>query len=133
MATVRDVSLSIFNEPNGQVRVQVSWNIDGGGHDLEQNATYRELVELIGVDRPLGEATTPDQAIYTLEDGLVSFGATNLAHQERSTEKLIEAGILNEDTHPFMPRNDEIQARVQLMAASQSAVIVREEISPVTG
>jgi hypothetical protein len=127
MAAVQDVSLSIFNQPDSKVLVQLSWKLVGGGDDISQHATYRELVELIGVDKELGEATTPDQAIHTLADGLVTFDGTHVNYQ-RGGDFWLDAGILDEDTHPFLPRADEIRARVQLIAASQSNVVVREEI-----
>jgi hypothetical protein len=126
MATVGPVSLSIFNQPDGQVHVQMSWEIAGSGDDVAEHATYRELVELIGVDKELGEDKA-DEVIYTVSDGLVTFDGTH-ARYSQGTDQWIDAGILNEDTHPFLPRNDEIRARVQLMAASQSNIVTRNEI-----
>ena len=131
MATVGPVRLSIFNQPNGQVDVQVSWEIAGSGDDLSEEATYRELVELIGVDKELGEDKA-DEVIYTLGDGIVKFDGTH-GRYTRSAEERLDPGVLNEDTHPFMPRNDEIRARVQLMATSQSNIVTREEVVAPTG
>jgi len=129
MATIGPVSLSIFNQPSGVVNVQLSYEVAASGDDLESGQTYRELVELIGVDRGEPGEDGVDDVIDTISDGIVMFDGTQTRFQ-RGPEKWYDppAAELDEDSHPFLPRTDEIRARVTLMPTRESNVVRREEI-----
>ncbi len=134
MATIGPVDLSIFNQPSGVVGVQLSYEIAASGDDLETGQTYRELIELIGVDAGEPGEDGVNEVIDMIGDGIVTFDSTQPRIQ-RSPEKFYRppAAELDEDSHPFFPRDDEIRARVTLMPTRESNVIRRQEIVGPTG
>jgi hypothetical protein len=115
MASIGPVTLSIFDLPPSNVRVQVSYKISATHHDAEHEQRYHEVVELIGVDTLAGEDQVDD--IIHLDppflDGIVRFTTSQVEFQ-RIPERILPAQALDEDPHPFLLRADEIRARVTL-------------------
>lgn len=134
MATIGPVNLSIFNQTSGVGNVQLSYEIVADGDDLESGQTYRELVELIGVDKGEPGEDGVDEVVDTISDAIVTFDSTQ-PRIRRSPEKWYQppAAELDEDSHPFLPRDDEIRARVTLMPTRESNVVRRAEIVGPTG
>jgi hypothetical protein len=115
MASIGPVTLSIFDQPPGNVLVQVSYKVEATHHDMGHEQAYREVVELIGVDTLAGEDQVDDIIILDppFWDGIVQF-TQNQGAFEQTREKTLAAQALDEDPHPFLVRADEIRARVTL-------------------
>jgi hypothetical protein len=75
MASIGPVTLSIFDQPPGNVLVQVSYKVEATHHDMGHEQAYREVVELIGVDTLAGEDQVDDIIILDppFWDGIVQF------------------------------------------------------------
>ncbi len=129
MATVGPVTLSIFDQPPDQVVVQAAYDVKGSGDDISSGQPYREVVELIGVDKGQPGEDGVDDVLDTISDGTVVFDGTHVSFL-RSQQKQYPAAALDEDPHPFFPRTDEIRVRVTLMpvAVGESNIVRREQI-----
>lgn len=120
MALISDVLLRVFEgaPAPGQATVQVSYTITASLHDGPHEQAYRELVELVGVDKGPGE-DGPSEVIFTVSDGTVVFTNSEVAFT-RIPERTFPIGILDEDRGPSI-RTDEILARVTLTPIPQAS------------
>ena len=137
MATAGNVQLSISDQPDsdGNVEVHVTWEILGGEDDHKDGTMYRERVELVAVDRGVGEPSSiSDPIIHPMAPGLplwegyhtFTWGEPPAPVRHEITVPL-KPGILNEDTSPLSPRgDDEIMARVVLISVGLSNIVVRK-------
>lgn len=133
MATIGPVSLSITDQTSGEVLVIVGYEITGSPHDAESEQAYREVVELIGVDsgEPGEDGVDDILPIDKVSDGVTVFDTSHLGFV-RSPHQTYSPAELDEDSHPFLVRSDEIRARVTLTplpptAPSRESNLVRRE------
>lgn len=112
MASIGTVLLSITGQ--NPANVQVSFLVSATGSDGELRQSYRELVELIGIDRGAGEDGV-DDVIDVISDSIVTFSTSQVAFQQ-IREKNLPAAVLDEDPGPII-RRDELRARVTLIPA----------------
>jgi hypothetical protein len=95
--------------------VQVSYTLTATLHDAPHLQSYRELVQLVGVDEGAGEDGQSELiANGTIFDGTVTFSGSAVAFTQ-TRERTIPVAMLDEDPGPFI-REDEIRARVTLTA-----------------
>lgn len=52
------------------------------------------------------------------------------APESRAVTVFLNPGVLDEDTDPFLPRDDEIMVRVLLISVGLSNIVVRNEPGP---
>lgn len=94
-------------------------------HDAEHEQAYRELVELIGVDTgEPGEDGVDDIIPVELTADVVK---TTMPSQSVRT---LPAATLDEDSHPFFVRGDEIQALSHPDTARVNGSFAREQPRP---
>jgi hypothetical protein len=133
MASISPVELVITDQSSDEVLVQVRYTIRRTHHDAEHEQAYHEMVELIGVDtgEPGEDGVDDILPIDKVSDGVVVFTA-NQQEFTRSPHATFTRAELDEDSHPFLPRSDEIRARVTLTplpptAPSRESNLVRRE------
>jgi hypothetical protein len=134
MASIGPVTLSIFDGPD-DVRVRVDYEISATHHDAEHEQAYREVIELVGVDTgEPGEDQVDDVIAAPSEwDGIVVFTTSQVKFVRSPELPSFAAATLDEDAHPFVPRSDEIRARVTLTplpatASSRESNLVRRQV-----
>jgi hypothetical protein len=116
MASIGPVSLSIHDQPSGEVLVQVGYTVTQTHHDAVHEQAYREVVQLIGDDTPAGRGedgvddVIPDGTIW---DGTVVFTTSQVAFTV-IREGTLPASALDEDQDQVRALGDEIRARVTL-------------------
>lgn len=114
MASISNVRLSIFDVPgsSGLAGIQVGFTVTETNDDAVSERSYREVVELVGVDEGPGEDGQSDVIVgVQLEEGLVTF-TTSQTSFVRGREKQVSSALLEEDG---MFRRAEIRARVTLI------------------
>jgi len=112
MASIGNVRLEIF-ESQGSALVRVSYKLNATLLDTQSEQSYRELVQLIGVDEGPGEDGQSDViAGGTIWDGPIKFTSGQVSFQQIH-EKTLPLSVLDEDPSPF-PKRDELRARVTL-------------------
>jgi len=115
MAAISDVSLSITDSGPGTALVEVEFTVSATHHDAEHEQSYREVVQLMGVDSPpvIGEDGIDDPlAGGLISDGIVTFSPSEQAFTYTRARNVPDQ-VLDEDPGPFI-RSDEIRARVTL-------------------
>jgi hypothetical protein len=124
MASIGPVNLAIFDQPPGEVLVQVSYTISQTLHDAQHEQAYRELVEIIGVDTGEPGEDGVDDVLpgATIWDGVAVFTTSQVSFTV-TRERRLPAAALDEDTHPFLPRSDELRARVTLTPLATAAPV----------
>lgn len=135
MVNIGDVTLKIIEGPfegpppvpEGKALIRVIYSISTNEDDAVQGKSYREQVQLFGDDR--GEGGTrnlipgPDGIIV---DRILVFPGSIV--DSRHEEKMIDISLLDEDSHPFMRKEDEIGAVViitQLTTVTRESNIVK--------
>ncbi|UUZ57654.1 hypothetical protein [Nocardioides sp. B-3] len=103
MATVGPVTLSILPAPPDQVVVQVSYEIIGGGDDIASGQPYREVVELIGVDKGQPGEDGVDDVIDVIEEETWIFDGTHVSVQ-RQPQSSTQPPHLTRTPIRFSPR-----------------------------
>jgi hypothetical protein len=125
MVAISDVSLFIA-ERDGKAFAEVSYRVLPTGQDFALKRSFREIVELIGVDEGVGEdghsEVIRNGRIY---DELLAFGTSDSTPGRTRAVNLASAD-LDEDPGP-VPRRDEIRARVTLIpiVTAESNVVTR--------
>lgn len=125
MVAVSNVTLSI-SEGNGNAFVEVGYRVEPTGQDFALKRSFREIVELIGVDKGPGEdghsEVIRNGKIY---DEILTFGVSDSTPPRTRAANLTSADI-DEDPSPF-PKRDELQARVTLIpiVIAESNVVTR--------
>jgi hypothetical protein len=113
MASIGSVRLEIFESPSSAL-VRVSYKLTATLLDAQAQQSYRELVQLIGVDEGPGEDGQNDViAGGTIWDGPITFTTSQVAFQQIH-EKTVPLSVLSEDRELIQTR-DELRARVTLM------------------
>lgn len=110
MAAIMNLQLGI-NKTQGDARLTVTYFIRGSQLDVLSEQTYREVVELIGVDK--GEDSTDEPIPDTRRS--FAFVATSTSEIPRTQIYDLPASALDEDRDVDHPREDEIAARVTLI------------------
>ena len=112
MAQISDVNLEYFREGGTTPNVRVSYTVSATHLDGEQERSYQELVELIGVDEGPHE-DGQNEVVATLSNGVVQFDTSHVAFQRivQPSPPVGEA-VIDEDSGIF--RTDELRARVTL-------------------
>lgn len=121
MASVSNVRLEIF-EQQGSALVRASFTVQATLHDAPHQQSYRELVQLVGVDEGIGEDGTNELlANGTISDDVISFSTSAVAIV-RIRERTVPIAVLDEDPG-IIPRRDELRARVTLIPLPPGPVV----------
>lgn len=131
MASIQNVRLQIV-ENEGAAAALVTFRLNGSPQDVQQQRTYAEIVELIGVDKIDGEDGQDEAIPFGRSEGAVTFSALTLP---RTRLLALPAAGLNEDKMPSGPVSgafadllpDEIRARVTLAVSAESEIVVLHE------
>src|SRR5262249_28893635 len=102
--------------PNSpEVSVNVSYQLAGDAVDVALQQPYREICQLIGDDTP-GDGT--DDILLTLVDTTTFFPdpATSNPVLQRSINRVLPLSALDEDSDGPFIEEDEIRAKVTLIA-----------------
>jgi hypothetical protein len=139
MASIGPVTLSLYDQPSGDVAVNVGYTMTQSHHDAQHEQEYREVVELIGDDTAVGpgednvDEVIPDGRIW---DGTVKFTTTQPEFTV-NREATLPASAFDEDRSVSGTRldADEIRARVTLtplpaIASRESNLVRRQEAAP---
>jgi len=111
MADISDVKLELFPQNN---LAQISYTVTGSNHDGEQMLAYRELVEIVGVDKRAHE-DGKDDTLFSKEYRT----AFDTSHIGFVQSREIDLSGVNLDEDPGIFRPDEIRARVTLIPEIQ--------------
>jgi hypothetical protein len=137
MASIQNLRLQIV-ENEGAAAALVTFRVNGSPQDVQQQRTYAEIVELIGVDKIDGEDGQDEPIPFGRSEGTVTFTAPT---HPRTRLLALPAAALNEDKIPSGPLSsagadllpDEIRARVMLAVSAESEIVVlhKQLVQPV--
>ena len=132
MASIGPVHLVISSTNTDEVVLDASWDFTLSNEDAASGRQYREVVELIGVDRGMPGEDDVDDVIAQISDGQVGhFDGTHYTYRHSCQQKF-QATQLDEDQNPLFIRTDEIRVRVTLSSESDSNIVKRQEIPGAT-
>ncbi|HYJ28767.1 MAG TPA: hypothetical protein VEW25_00315 [Allosphingosinicella sp.] len=116
MPSIENLLLKL-EESQGAAAALVTYDLRGSTQDVQQQARYIELVQLIGDDKRPGEDGV-DEVIVNDNNVGDSIVFTNTSSVSRPARLIaLPSSALDEDPghdHPQQPRVDEIRARVTL-------------------
>ncbi len=130
MPSIQDVRLQIV-ENAGAAAALVTFQVNGSPQDVQLQRTYAEIVELIGIDKIIGEDGQDEAIPFGRSEGAVTFSTATLP---RTRLLALPAAGLNEDkisgplggtAIDLLP--DEIRARVTLAVSAESGILVLHE------
>jgi hypothetical protein len=126
MAMIEDLTLEIVEEQGSPV-AKVHYKVRGSQQDVFAQQFYRELIELIGVDRLAGEdgQDEPIPGGVLLDGAFVVLTTSPLPRNQRLR---LPSSALDEDRGVFVQEEDEIAARVTLTPFPPGPVIVMSNI-----
>lgn len=132
MASIGPVHLVISSTNTDEVVVDASWDFTLSNEDAASGRQYREVVQLIGVDKGMPGEDGVDDVIAQISDGQVGhFDGIHYTYRHSCQHKF-PATQLDEDQNPLFIRIDEIQVRVTLSSESDSNIVRRQEIPGAT-
>ena len=132
MASIGPVHLVISSTNTDEVVVDASWDFTLSNEDAASGRQYREVVELIGVDKGMPGEDGVDDVIAKISDGQVGhFDGIHYTYRHSCQQKF-PANQLDEDQNPLFIRTDEIRVRVTLSSESDSNIVTRQEIPGAT-
>ena len=128
MASIGPVHLVISSTNTDEVVVDAAWDFTLSNEDATTGRQYREVVELIGVDKGMPGEDDADDVIAQISDGQVGhFDGIHYTYRHSCQQKF-PASQLDEDQNPLFINTDEIRVRVTLSSESDSNIVRRQEI-----
>src|SRR5689334_10130480 len=114
MASIQGVKLELV-ENQGNAAALVTYTMFGNADDVNDRRTFREIVELMGIDEGAGE----DGQNNRIANGLVFNGSVMFVDGNPIERRLLiplTSAALDEDPSPVggAPNEDEIKAQVSL-------------------
>jgi hypothetical protein len=111
MASVANVRLSITPLLDGNVTVEVQYQIQGTALDVATQRYYREICELVGRDTTTS-SDVGDQVLRTIYSQGIMF--SHAEAEDRTVSTVLLLSTLDEDAE-FANQEDEICAKVRLV------------------
>ena len=103
------------------------WDFTLSNEDAASGRQYREVVQLIGVDKGMPGEDGVDDVIAQISDGQVGhFDGIHYTYRHSCQHKF-PATQLDEDQNPLFIRIDEIQVRVTLSSESDSNIVRQQD------